>query len=616
MPGIHRSVRTRAPRRVVLPVLLAFLVLVFMAGSAGSSAPPNEKADAGLQNALNALNERARAYGLANQAPPSEATPVLADNFQVLGHNDLGARDTNGDVWVHGNFAYVGTWSDPCTGRGVKVIDVSNLTAPRVIGAVATRQGTSAEDMVVRHVSTPYFTGDLLAVGLQRCGSSPTYDRQTYGPEFWDVTNPYRPRKLSAYALTHGGGGVHELDLIQRGNHVYALLASPFSEWLDPVPVGDFVIVDVTNPRTPVKVGEWGAGAHGFTPGPFWGQGSFGASFDHSARASADGTKAYVSYWDLGVVTLDIRDVTNPVFVSRTHYAPDDDGEAHSVSKYRGFLLQNDEDFDPRSPVHLLYGGTTGVGNESPLAPAIWLESGHAVSGAVVQAANQGCDAADYPAGTAGKIAVVKSPFQLLSEPSEERLCDQGTQELAAQAAGAAAVVHDFISTDTSPQWWDPAEVSIPVVFTDHATAQGLVAAGSATLEAQTPSWGYLRVFDAASGTQVAKFDGVPNVHALPPPAGDWSIHNNEVLGNRSYASWYSNGIVALDLSPLRASPIGNPVKVGQFIPAGAPSHTDFIASGVPNVWGVAIRASDHTIFASDLNSGLWIVRPTGPAAP
>jgi hypothetical protein len=66
----------------------------------------------------------------------------------------------------------------------------------------------------------------------------------------------------------------------------------------------------------------------------------------------------------------------------------------------------------------------------------------------------------------------------------------------------------------------------------------------------------------------------------------------------------------------LRATPIGNPVKVGQFIPAGAPSHTDFIASGVPNVWGVAIRASDHTIFASDLNSGIWIVRPTGPAAP
>src|SRR6266508_5866997 len=201
MAGTHRSFTTRARRGLVLPALLALLLLVLTPGSSGSSAPPHGK-DAGLQSALNALTERSRAYGLVNQAPPSDPTPTLADNFQVLGHNDLGGQDTNGDVWVHGNFAYVGTWQAPCTGRGVKVIDVSNLSAPRVIGAVGARQGTSAEDMVVRHVSTPYFTGDLLAVGLQRCGGQPTYDRQTYGPEFWDVTNPYRPRKLSAFGLT------------------------------------------------------------------------------------------------------------------------------------------------------------------------------------------------------------------------------------------------------------------------------------------------------------------------------------------------------------------------------------------------------------------------------
>jgi hypothetical protein len=608
----HGGLNNRV-RRLFAGLALTSIVLA----AAGAAVAQGPGKDAGLQNALNALNERARAYGLVNQAPPDQTpTPTLADNFEVLGHNGLGGQDTNGDVWVHGNFAYVGTWQVPCTGRGVKIVDVSNLRSPRVIGALAARAGTSAEDMVVRHVSTPYFTGDLLAVGIQRCGPQRALDRQTYGPEFWDVTNPYRPRKLSALGLASGGGGVHELDLFQRGGHVYALLATPFTEWFDPVPGGDFRIVDVTNPRAPVQRGEWGAGAHGFSPGPFWGQGSFGSMFDHSVRASANGLKAYVSYWDLGVLTLDISDVTNPVLLARTHYAPDDDGDAHSVSKYRGFLLQNDEDFDPRSPAHILYGPSTGVANESPIAPALWLEPGRVVSGTVVQAANQGCEEADYPAGMDGKIAVVRSPFEILSAPSEERLCDQATQEFAAEAAGAAAVVHDFISTDTSPQWWDAGEVGIPVLFTDHATAQGMVAVGSATLEGREPSWGFMRVFDAASGTQVAKFDGVPNVHELPPPPGDWSIHNNEVIGDRSYASWYSNGIVALDLSPLRSTPIADPVKVGQFIPAGAPSHADFIASGVPNVWGVAIRASDKTIFVSDMNSGLWIVRPTGPAAP
>jgi len=32
-------------------------------------------------------------------------------------------------------------------------------------------------------------------------------------------------------------------------------------------------------------------------------------------------------------------------------------------------------------------------------------------------------------------------------------------------------------------------------------------------------------------------------------------------------------------------------------------------------VWGVYVR-DDGVIFASDMVTGLWIVRPTGPAAP
>src|SRR3990172_1804403 len=211
IPMFTRSRRMLAAIAVVSVLLL---VSAFLVGTQAASAdpPPKFRRDAGLQNALNALNDRARAYGLLNQAPPSDPAPLLADNFEVLGHNALGAQDTSADVWVHGNFAYVGTWGSPCTGRGVKIVDVSNLSAPRVIGALASRPGTSAEDVVVRQVSTAFFTGDLLAVGLQRCGGQPALDPAQFGPEFWDVTNPYRPRKLSFLGVSHGGGGVHELD--------------------------------------------------------------------------------------------------------------------------------------------------------------------------------------------------------------------------------------------------------------------------------------------------------------------------------------------------------------------------------------------------------------------
>ena len=83
------------------------------------------------------------------------------------------------------------------------------------------------------------------------------------GVQFWDVSNPNRPRQLSTFGHSQGVGHVHELDLFQRGRKVYALLAVPFSEFFNGPPGGDLRIVDVTNPRKPVQVAEFGATAAG-----------------------------------------------------------------------------------------------------------------------------------------------------------------------------------------------------------------------------------------------------------------------------------------------------------------------------------------------------------------
>jgi hypothetical protein len=559
-----------------------------------------------------------RHVGAESAQSPGANEPVTK-NFEVVGHHDLGLSETNGDVWVHGNFAYVGTWSDPCTGRGVKIVDVSDPANPQLVGTLGARAGTSAEDMKVVRVETPFFSGDLLGVGIQRCGEDPALDSQEFGLQLWDVTDPTNPVMLGEeFGVGHGDGGVHELDLFQRGASVYALLAHPFSEWFDPAGHGDFIIVDITNPESPVMTADWGAGANGFSRGPFWGQGSFGSMFGHSARASADGTKAYVSYWDLGVLTFDISDVTDPVLLSRTRFEPWEDGDAHSMTPLvaggRTFIFQNDEDFDPRTPARIRFRSGEGIGSESPGATPLWLEPGHRVRAHVVRAAGQGCTASDYPPDTAGAIAVVRTAFPDFDPPGtvEDPLCPQPEQEAAAEAAGASAVVHDFIAENTSPQFFDAAPVGIPVLFTDHETATGMVEAGRATLRARRPSWGFLRVYDEETGKQVAKFDRAPNVRTLPPPPGEWSIHNTEIFGDRSYSSWYSNGIVALDIDDfVEGEDDDDPRMVGQFVPEGAPSSLPF-----PDVWGVAIRASDGLIFASDMGSGLWIVKPTGRAAP
>ena len=98
-----------------------------------------------------------------------------------------------------------------------------------------------------------------MGVGIQRCGEDPALDTQEFGLQLWNVTNPYAPVFITEFGVGHGDGGVHELDLFQRGGRVYALLAHPFSEWFDPAGHGDFMIVDVTNPSLPVDDCEPGA---------------------------------------------------------------------------------------------------------------------------------------------------------------------------------------------------------------------------------------------------------------------------------------------------------------------------------------------------------------------
>jgi hypothetical protein len=138
--------------------------------------------------------------------------------------------------------------------------------------------------------------------------------------------------------------------------------------------------------------------------------------------------------------------------------------------------------------------------------------------------------------------------------------------------------------------------------------------ADTMTITAETPSWGYVRVF-RENGTsewqQVARFTDAPHAFGEhPTPTGSWSVHNTEVRGNRAYSSWYSNGIVAIDVS----NPL-NPTRVGQFVPRSSARHANSLGVGPGEMWGVAIDPATGIIYASDMRTGLWIVQPTGPAA-
>lgn len=288
-------------------------------------------------------------HGLAQAA--ARLSPGLHqarhDGFKVLGHSDLGGGGLNADVWAHNSYAYVGVWSGTCPATGVKVVDYHNLRHPRLVSVLQNDVGTSAEDIVVRHVTTKGFAGDLAVTGIQVCGDlgEPVFR----GLQFFDVTDPRHPVELSRWEAPEFSVGCHEVDLVQRADgRVLAGCANVFAEQINGT--DEVVLVDATDPTAPATAGGWAIGADlGVDPGTTEENlGCFRASFDHSVRFVDGGMRVYGSYWDFGAVLLDISDPSAPSYISRADIAPpDEDGDVHSVVRAGGMLLVNPEDFSP-----------------------------------------------------------------------------------------------------------------------------------------------------------------------------------------------------------------------------------------------------------------------------
>ncbi|MDP9375483.1 MAG: hypothetical protein M3Q65_24165, partial [Chloroflexota bacterium] len=319
----------------VLAVLLA-LALPSAAGLAGArELPPAVPVAAGLGQGL---VQGARAAG-GDRQERREFTPL----------GSLALPGFNADVWGHKGFAYVGSWGTAanyparCPATGVRIIDLADPAHPALAGAVAAIPATTQEDVEVASVDTPHFHGDLLVTGVQACVRASDAPR---GLDLWDVSDPRAPRHLAFWSSGPAGGasGVHELHFFQRDGRAYVAAAVPFSEAREGA--GDFRLVDVTDPRNPVQVSEWGAGADlGLTPAP-------GQSFyAHSAWTNDAATMVMLSYWDAGAILLDIADPANPTFVGRTPYPPGADGKLHSLWLAHGesVLLTADEDLNPRN---------------------------------------------------------------------------------------------------------------------------------------------------------------------------------------------------------------------------------------------------------------------------
>ena len=126
--------------------------------------------------------------------------------------------------------------------------------------------------------------------------------------------------------------------------------------------------------------------------------------------------------------------------------------------------------------------------------------------------------------------------------------------------------------------------------------------------------FGYLRVYDysnPAAPRQIGSYK-TPNASGSTDiAAGDYTIHNNFLVGTTSYTSWYSDGVRVIDLSNPKT-----PREVAYFVPPAStnpvkPSQRGTLTN-TTQVWGVVVDEATGLVYASDMNSGLWILKRTG----
>jgi hypothetical protein len=246
--------------------------------------------------------------------------PAGAHRIRPLGHANPGGGYT-GDVFVHRGFAYLSSWHGTnCPAQGVRVYDLRKPSKPRRVATFADAsnlsvRGTWTEKTIVQHAATPSFTGELAAVSFQNCPTTNSYR----GFGLYDVTNPRAPKELSLVRTDPGGS--HEIWLQTVRHRAYVYTAIPLAEFPGHPPSPGFRIFDATDPRHPTEIGSWIA--------PDSLRGSKAGVFVHSVRVNPAATRAYLSYWNLGTVILDISKPAHPEYLGRTQ---DRQGSAHSTA--------------------------------------------------------------------------------------------------------------------------------------------------------------------------------------------------------------------------------------------------------------------------------------------
>ncbi len=264
---------------------------------------------------------RAAAGGVTDSAVVVLTARTGGGSFSVAGRGVMVDRYTS-DIWVHGSFAYTGTWGVRVTsssanqGNRLYVWSIADPSQPVLVDSVMIDART-LNDIKVRSDG---------AIGVITHEASS--DAQN-GITILGLADPAHPTVLSRF--TNGlESGVHNTWI--EGDYVYVALDG----------IGNGLrILDISDPGSPKVVAQ------------FYG----GSSFLHDVYVR-DGF-AFLSHWDAGLIILDVGNggfggsPANPVEVSRIRTAG---GQTHNAWYWPAgrYVFVGEEDFQTPGIMHVV----------------------------------------------------------------------------------------------------------------------------------------------------------------------------------------------------------------------------------------------------------------------
>jgi hypothetical protein len=294
------------------------------------------------------------------------------------------------------------------------------------------------------------------------------------------------------------------------------------------------------------------------------------------------------------------------------------DGEVNSHNAWPNangtVVVESEEDFSAWEAT--LPPSNLTVGDEDPDAPipatAIATTAGDAFE------ANQTGNTVEV---TGSEVAVVDGPLAGETFLAVELAGDQPAFDPDIPLSGEAVFVGRLCDGDTplNAGAVDGGDIAIvrrgACTFrekTFNAADLGAAAIVIANNQADSTPWGGVRIWDYTDPSNpelAATFDTSCSASTAPSedcnPRGTYTVHNVQVEGDKVYISWYSDGVLVLDIT----SP-AFPVETARFKKTTAEFQEQ--NGGIQDVWGVYKIENRPWIYASDRNGGLYVLKEYG----